>query len=234
MDSCADYSTKGDLDSFGTQFNLAVYSGDSLNPLCTPGIRLHEDNTEWHQQDTTASRQSTTTSSSSSLKTICGARLLDGGVARRLTSNLGSIDPSSLSPDGEQLAFIGREEGAAEVYVMPSIGGSARRLTYLSSRCQVIGWNAAGTHILFASNYGQPIAQEMALFQVAADCANGEFEPLPYGPARAVTFGANGETVLGRNTGEPAQWKRYRGGTAGHLWIDRAGDGQFRTIPDRI
>jgi tricorn protease len=152
---------------------------------------------------------------------------LDGNVARRLTSNLGSTTHPSLSPDGERLAFIGREEGAEEVYVMPSIGGSARRLTYLSSRCVVLGWNATGTHILFASNYGQPVHREMALFQIAADCTNGEFESLGFGPARAVAFGAGGETVLGRNTGEPAQWKRYRGGTAGHLWVDRTGDGQF-------
>ena len=152
----------------------------------------------------------------------------DGGMARRLTSNLGGITSPALSPDGERLAFIGREEGAAEIYVMPSIGGSARRLTYLSSRCQVLGWNAAGTHILFASNYGQAISQDLAIFQVAADCANGEVEALPYGPARAISFGANGETVLGRNTGEPAQWKRYRGGTAGHMWIDRNGDGEFQ------
>ena len=152
---------------------------------------------------------------------------IDGDVARRLTSNLGSTTHPSLSPDGEQLAFIGREEGAEEVYVMPSIGGSAHRLTYLSSRCEVLGWNAAGTHILFASNHGQPVRREMALFKIAADCTNGEFEPLGFGPARAVAFGADGETVLGRNTGESAQWKRYRGGTAGHLWIDRTGDGQF-------
>ena len=45
-----------------------------------------------------------------------------GGVARRLTSNLGSITFPMLSPDGEWLAFVGREEGTAEVYVMPAVG----------------------------------------------------------------------------------------------------------------
>ena len=53
------------------------------------------------------------------------------------------------------------------------------------------------------------------------------------GTARSIAFGPDGAVVIGRRTGDPARWKRYRGGTAGHLWIDRNGDGQFdRLLPD--
>ncbi|MCL4860875.1 MAG: PDZ domain-containing protein [Caldilineaceae bacterium] len=151
-----------------------------------------------------------------------------GGVARRLTSNMGEVTYPSLSPDGDWLAFVGKEEGTAEVYVMPAHGGSARRLTYQSSRCRVLGWAPDGAHIIYSSNYGQVIHREYGLFRVAAHAANGHVEPLPYGPAQSVSFGPNGQVVLGRNTGDdPARWKRYRGGTAGHLWIDHNGDGEF-------
>ncbi len=156
-----------------------------------------------------------------------------GGPARRLTSNLGEVSYPSFSPDGSQLAFVGREEGQSEVYVMPAVGGPARRLTYLASRCRVLGWDRTGTHVIFNSTYGQILDREIALFRVAADCTNGAVEPLPYGPARSVSFGGEGQVVLGRNTGDPARWKRYRGGTTGHLWIDLKADGAFaRLLPD--
>ena len=155
---------------------------------------------------------------------------LHGGLARRLTSNLGEVAWPMFSSDGQYVAFVGREEGAPEVYVMAAAGGSARRLTYLSSNCRVLGWMPDGRHIVFSSNYGQVIASEYGLFQVNVDGANGEVSPLPFGPARSITFGAAGEVVLGRNTGDPARWKRYRGGTAGHLWIDRTGDGHFQRL----
>ena len=154
-----------------------------------------------------------------------------GGMPRRLTSNLGNVTYPMLSPDGQQLAFVGRDEGAPEVYVMPAEGGSARRLTYLSSKCRVVGWSLDGANILFTSTYGQVVPGEYGLFQIRADSAIGEAEPLPYGPAQTIAYGPNGQIVLGRNTGDPARWKRYRGGTAGHLWCG-SGDDFARLLPD--
>ncbi len=157
-----------------------------------------------------------------------------GGTARRLTSNLGEVTYPVLSPNGEWLAFVGREEGVTEVYVMPAEGGRARRLTYLSTQCRVVGWMPDGGQIIFASNYGQIVQSEYGLFTIAYDSLNGIVAPLPYGPARTVTFGPQGQVVIGRHTQDPAYWKRYRGGTAGHLWIDTQGDGEFARFLDTM
>lgn len=157
----------------------------------------------------------------------------DGGIARRLTSNLGAVTSPMLSHDGSQLAFVGREEGGPEVYVMEAEGGSAQRLTYFNSNCRVVGWTRDDASILFTSDYGQVNSRQMALYEIGVATRNGEAIQLPYGPAQAIALGTDGAVVIGRNTGDPARWKRYRGGTTGQLWIDPSGSGEFqRLLPD--
>ncbi len=151
-----------------------------------------------------------------------------GGLARRLTANLGEVSRPWLSPDGKLVAFVGREEGQAEIYVMPAEGGVARRLTFLGgSVCLTAGWTPEGA-ILFANNAGQWYQRSTQLYTIHPD--GGTLERLALGPARALVLGPHGGTLLGRNTEDPARWKRYRGGTVGQFWIDLAGDGDFQHI----
>lgn len=150
----------------------------------------------------------------------------DGGLAHRITANPGSVMFPLFSPDGSRIAFTSRDEGTLDIYVIDADGGSPRRLTWLGSNTHTASWSRDGQRIVFASDWGQPFRGYFHLHIVSAD--GGTPRPLNLGPARTVGLEPGGKgVVLGRNTGDPARWKRYRGGTAGTLWIDRSGEGSY-------
>ncbi|GAC1373786.1 MAG: S41 family peptidase [Ktedonobacteraceae bacterium] len=154
----------------------------------------------------------------------------EGGRAERLTAGVGEVRYPRFSPDGTQMAFVGREEGPSEVYVMPALGGPARRLTFQSASCRVLGWSPEGDEILYASNAGQFAARFEVIYAVKS--SGGPPRQLPFGMANAISYSKEGGVVLGRNINvrEFSHWKRYRGGTAGHLWCDAAGNGSFKRL----
>jgi tricorn protease len=153
----------------------------------------------------------------------------EGGVARRLTAGLSEPSTPCLSPDGRWLAFVGRDEQHPEVYLMPAEGGDARRMTWLGTDTLVRGWTPRG-EIVYVTTQGQPFFRNHHGFVIGVE--GGAARPLPYGQVNHLAFGPGERKVIGRNTADPARWKRYRGGTAGALWIDAEGTGQFRRMSE--
>jgi len=151
-----------------------------------------------------------------------------GGIARRLTAGRGSFRHPKYSPDGNWLAFTSAEEGHDEVYVMPSAGGDLRRLTYLGSSSIPCGWLDPAT-VLFRSSHYEP---HYAPTICRASITGGLPQSLRLGPASNLAISEGGQAVLERNDyrADPAHWKRYRGGTAGKLWIAPSTDGEFKPL----
>ncbi len=154
----------------------------------------------------------------------------EGGSAHRLTANPGTETFPRFAPDGRQIAYVGRDEGRLDVFVMPSQGGSGRRVTFFGSNAtQVAGWSPDGSRIIVSTDHRQPFEGWGHLWEVPVDGPGPE--PLGWGPSRSVSFQRNGPgVVIGRNSFDPARWKRYRGGRTGSLWIDRTGAGDFEEL----
>jgi tricorn protease len=163
----------------------------------------------------------------------------EGGTARRLTADLLGIAHPVVSPDSSSIALTSELHGQAEIYAVPVAGGMAKRLTWLGApgrrpglvaggATKVLSWTRGG-EIVFASDAGQAFSALTPAYAIGTDGAQPPV-PLPYGPVRDVSFGPGEALVLGRNTADPAIWKRYRGGTAGALWIDRSGTGDFELL----
>ncbi|MFE2962505.1 S41 family peptidase [Streptomyces sp. NPDC059340] len=153
------------------------------------------------------------------------APLDGGGRAWRVSADNMPVNHPRISPDGRTVAWTSTRDGAPEVHAAPLEGGPSTRLTYWgSSKTQVRGWTPDG-RVLALSTQGQASLRRSWARAVPLD--GGPATTLPYGPVGDVVYGDPGVLLLSAPMGrEAAWWKRYRGGTAGKLWIDRdGGDG---------
>src|SRR5205085_4202071 len=100
-------------------------------------------------------------------------------------------------------------------------------MTWLGPDVIVRGWTPEGS-ILFVPAWGQPFFRNCRAFTLGTD--GGLPQLLPYGQVNHLAYGPRGAKVIGRNTADPARWKRYRGGTAGSVWVDAAGGGEFKRL----
>ncbi|MER8117497.1 PDZ domain-containing protein [Streptomyces sp. NPDC094031] len=153
---------------------------------------------------------------------------LDGGRAWRASADDTPVDHPRISPDGTTLAWTSTRDGAPEVHIAPVDGGPSKRLTHWGSRrTQVRGWTPEG-RVLALSTTGQPSPRRTWARAIPLD--GGPATTLPYGPVGEVAHGPHPVLLSAPMGREAAWWKRYRGGTAGKLWIDRDGDGEFTRL----
>jgi tricorn protease len=149
--------------------------------------------------------------------------------AIRLTSGQGPIASPRVSPDDQWIALAGEEEGNCEVYLVPAQGGELRRMTFLGGWSYPIGWLDRQT-ILFKTNAKNP----HRMFEFFTIRVTGGLEvPLQLGEGTHLAVSESGAVVMERNMvrADPAYWKRYRGGTAGQLWVSLDGfEGEFKRL----
>ena len=126
------------------------------------------------------------------------------------------------------IAWTSGREGPPEVYLAGIDGGNGRRLSYWGDAgTRVCGWTPDG-EVLAITAAGQPFRRHTAAHALpAADAGDrdggGPPRALPFGLVSDVALETAGVALLTGSFREPAHWKRYRGGTAGKLWVRPAG-----------
>jgi len=154
----------------------------------------------------------------------------NGGIARRLTNDIGYEMFPHFSPDGKMIAFTAEYDGNTEVYVMPSDGGIPKRITYTATLKRddvsdrmgpnniVMGWTKDGKKVIFRSRMKSFNAFKGRIYLANLDGSLPEELPLPHGGF--CSFSPDGKKLAYNSVfREFRTWKRYRGGMADDIRI---------------
>jgi tricorn protease len=158
-----------------------------------------------------------------------------GGRAWRFTTHEAQAATPRLNSDGTHVAWASAKDGGSEVYVAGLADGTSTRLTYWgTSWTRVNGWTPAG-EVLAVSAANQPFFHYVRarVLTTALSGSPGAERVLPFGPVSDLSLGTSdggrGADTVGLLTGtwgvfdaDLVNWKRYRGGTAGRLWVGPA------------
>jgi len=122
---------------------------------------------------------------------------VSGGRAERVTAGVAEASRPCFSPDGRRLAFIGKEEGPTEVYVMPAEGGRSQRLTFQGALCSFVRFTPDGNELVYSTIAARPFLRETWLNALAV--GGGLPRQLPLGPAHSISYGPGAASVLPRH-----------------------------------
>ncbi|MGH8186711.1 MAG: peptidase S41, partial [Steroidobacteraceae bacterium] len=157
----------------------------------------------------------------------------DGSASRRLTTAEGVEARPHFSPDGATLAFSANYDGNVDVYVIPVVGGSPKRLTWHSAEDIVEGFDAGG-RIVFSSQRDVYTSRDVHLFTVEPAGSVPERLPVPIGhdadvapENRAIAY-----TSMPLPMREDLiQWTGYRGGSVSRIVMMNWSDYSVRKVP---
>lgn len=168
---------------------------------------------------------------------------INGGIARKLTSDIGYEMFPRISPDGKYIAFTGQYDGNTEVFVIPSQGGIPQRLTYTATLNRddlgdrmgpnniVIGWTPDSKNILFRTR--QYTFNDFTGQLMTVPVTGGDAVEIPLKNGGFASYSPDGKKLAYNYIfREFRTWKRYQGGMADDIRIFDFDSKQSEKITD--
>ena len=127
-------------------------------------------------------------------------KLVGTGEPVRLTNKFGDESSPAWSPDGKYIAFLRVQTDFAELFVMPSLGGSERKLCDVQSIDSFVTWTPDGQSVVTSSPISGSDKEQQALLKVDVESSAQQFITNP--PALMVDdvprFSPDGKTLAFR------------------------------------
>jgi len=168
---------------------------------------------------------------------------INGGMARKLTTDEGYEIFPKFSPDGNYIAFTGQYDGNTEVFVIPDEGGSPRRVTHTATLTRddigdrmgpnniVMTWTPDGKNIVYRSRRYSRSDFLGQLFMVPVE--GGMSGEIPLTKSGFCSFSADGKKLAFNWVfREFRTWKYYEGGMADDIRIFDFDSGSVEKITD--
>jgi tricorn protease len=153
-----------------------------------------------------------------------------GGKANRLTIHEAYEGNPIFSPDGNKIAFSGARFGNNDVFVIPTIGGLSKRLTFHSGGDQVASWSKANKILFSANREFRQIERPSEIYAISADGGTESrvmdavgHEPAMSPDGRFIAF-VRGDI-------NPVAREDYDGTSNRELWIYDTKNKKYNLIP---
>lgn len=142
----------------------------------------------------------------------------DGTNPRRLTIDEGLESDPVFSPDGSMIAFNAEYDGNVDAFIVPAKGGVPKRLTWHPSWDYVLDFSPDGQSVLISSPRSTFTRRYSKLYTVSIN--GGQPQELPIPTGFKGTYSPDGKYLAYVPNYEVFnQWKHYRGGTLGRIWV---------------
>lgn len=150
-----------------------------------------------------------------------------GGHPELCFSSTSSLEQLFVSPDGKKIVCVSKEDGGPDIYVFDLETRDLNRLTFQEASLVLLGFE--GDDILFLSNKDSAFRKDNFLYK--QKISGGLPEKHDIGPINWMH--KDGDVSVFQRYGYGyINWKGYRGGTVGSLWVkDEKGCRELINLP---